>query len=47
MMNLKAYQGYVFQHTIPLIEEAKEVKYFQQKLRRINPKLAPIVQKEI
>ena len=37
----------MFQHTIPLTEEAKEVKPFRQKLRRINPKLAPIVQKEL
>ena len=44
---LKSYREDVFQHTIPLIEEAKEVKPFQQKLRRINPKLAPIMQKEL
>ena len=44
---LKAYREDVFQHTILLIEEAKEVKPFRQKLRRINPKLAPIVQKEL
>ena len=44
---LKAYQEDVFQHTIPITEEAKEVKPFRQKLRRINPKLAPIVQKEL
>ena len=37
---LKAYREDVFQHTIPLTEEAKEVKPFRQKLRRINPKLA-------
>ena len=42
---LKAYWEDVFQHTIPLTEEAKEVKPFRQKLRRINPKLVPIVQK--
>ena len=44
---LKSYQEDVFQHTIPLREEAKEVKPFSQKLNRINPKLAPIVQKEL
>ena len=30
---LKDYREDVFQHTIPLKEEAKEVKPFQQKLR--------------
>ena len=44
---LKSYREDVFQHTIPLIEEAKKVKPFRQKCRRINPKLAPIVQKEL
>ena len=44
---LKAYREDVFQHTNPLTEEAKEVKPFRQKLRQINPKLAPIVQKEL
>ena len=44
---LKAYQEDVFQHTIPLKEEAKEVKPLRQKIRQINPKLAPIVQKEL
>ena len=44
---LKAYREDVFQHTIPLTEEAKKVKPFQQKLRQTNPKLAPIVQKEL
>ena len=43
---LKSYREDVFQHTIPLIEEDKEVKPFRQKLRRINPMLAPIMQKE-
>ena len=37
----------MFQHTIPLTEEVKEVRPFRQKLRRINPMLAPIVQKEL
>ena len=40
---LKSYQEDVFQHTIPITKEAKEVNPFWQKLRRINPKLAPIV----
>ena len=44
---LKSYQEDVFQRTILLTEEAKEVKPFRQKLRRINPKLAPIVQNEL
>ena len=41
---LKAYRDDVFQHKIPLRPEAKP---FRQKLRRINPKLAPMVQKEL
>ena len=44
---LKSYKEDVFQHTVHLTKEAKEVKPFRQKLRRINPKLAPIVQKEL
>ena len=44
---LKVYREDVFQHTIPLIEEVKEVKPFWQKLRWINSKLAPILQKEL
>ena len=44
---IKSYREDVFQHTIPLIEDAKEVNPFQQKLKRINPKPAPIVQKEL
>ena len=43
--DLKAYREDAFQHTIPLTEEAKEVKPFRQKLRRINPKLAPLCRK--
>jgi hypothetical protein len=42
--DLKAYRGDVIQHTIPLIEGAKP---FRQKLRHINPKLAPQIQKEL
>jgi hypothetical protein len=41
---LKAYKEDVFQHTIPLKEDTKP---FQQKLRQINPKLAPFVQVEL
>ena len=44
---LKHYQEDVFQHTIPLKQDIKEVKPFQQKIRQINPKLAPIVKKEL
>ena len=47
MMSLKPIGKMCFKHTIPLTEEAKEVKPFWQKLRQINPKLAPIVQKEL
>jgi hypothetical protein len=41
---LKAYKEYVFQHTIPLKDDTRP---FRQKLRRINPKLAPLVQDEL
>jgi ribonuclease HI len=41
---LKVYREDVIQHTIPLKEEAKP---FRQKLRQINLKLAPLVQKEL
>jgi hypothetical protein len=41
---LKAYKEDVVQHTIPLRDDTKS---FQQKLRRINPKLAPLVQVEL
>jgi hypothetical protein len=41
---LKAYKEDVFQHTIPLKDDTKP---FRQKLRRINPKLAPLVQAEL
>jgi hypothetical protein len=41
---LKAYKEDVFQHTIPLKEDTKS---FRQKLRQINPKLAPLVQAEL
>ena len=41
---LKAYWDDVFQHTIPLRPDTKP---FRQKLRRINPNLAPIVQQKL
>jgi ribonuclease HI len=41
---LKVYREYVIQHVIPLKEETKP---FRQKLRQINPKLAPLVQQEL
>ena len=44
---LKAYREDVFQDTIPLKHDIKEVKPFLPKLRQINPKLAPIVKKEL
>ena len=44
---LKSYREDVSQQTIPLKHDIKEVKPFQQKMRQINPKLAPIVKKEL
>ena len=41
---LKAYRDDVFQHTIPLRPDSKP---FRQKLKRINPKLAHMVQQEL
>ena len=41
---LKPYQDDVFQHTVP---SRPDTKPFRQKLRRINPKLAPMVQQEL
>jgi hypothetical protein len=41
---LKAYKDDVFQHAIPLKEDTKP---FRQKLRQINPKLAPLIQAEL
>jgi hypothetical protein len=41
---LKAYQEDVIQHVIPLINGAKP---FRQKLRQMNPKVSPQVQKEL
>jgi hypothetical protein len=41
---LKVYREDVIQHMIPLKEETKP---FRQKLRQMNPKLAPLVQQEL
>ena len=42
--DLKSYDTTVIQHTIPLKPNKKP---FKQKLRRINPMLLPIIEKEI
>ena len=42
--DLKSYDTSVIQHTIPLKENQKP---FKQKLRRINPVLLPLIEKEI
>jgi hypothetical protein len=42
--DLKAYDTSIIQHRIPIKEDQKP---FRQKLRRINPKLLPLVEKEI
>jgi len=42
--DLKAYDTSIIQHTIPLRENEKP---FKQKLRRINPKLLPMIEKEV
>lgn len=42
---LKGYREDVMEHTIPLKDENS--KPFHQKLRQINPKLAPFVQKKL
>ena len=42
--DLKVYDTYVIRHTIPLKENQKPVR---QKLRRLNPLLLPIIEKEI
>jgi hypothetical protein len=41
---LKVYRKDVIQHVIPLKDNTKP---FRQKLRQINPKLAPLVQQEL
>ena len=42
--NLKAYDTSIIQHTIPI---KKDEMPFKQKLRRMNPKLLPLIEKEI
>jgi hypothetical protein len=42
--DLKSYDTSIIQHHIPIKEEHKP---FIQKLRRINPKLLPLIEKEI
>ena len=42
--DLKSYDTYVIQHTIPLRENKKP---FKQKLRRVNPVLLPLIEKEV
>ena len=42
--DLKAYDTSIIQHTIPLKENEKP---FKQKLRQINPKLLPMIEKEV
>jgi hypothetical protein len=42
--DLKAYDTNIIQHRIPIKEDQKP---FRQKLRRINPKLLPLIEKEI
>ena len=41
---LKEYDTSIIQHTIPIKPREKP---FRQKLRRINPKLVPIIEKEV
>ena len=42
--DLKEYDTYVIQHTIPIKEDEKP---FRKKLRRINPLILPLIEKEI
>jgi hypothetical protein len=42
--DLKSYDTSIIQHKIPIKEDQKP---FRQKLRRINPKLLPLIEKEI
>jgi ribonuclease HI len=42
--DLKSYDTIIIQHRIPIKEDQKP---FRQKLRRINPKLLPLIEKEI
>ncbi|MCY6488329.1 hypothetical protein, partial [Actinobacillus pleuropneumoniae] len=41
--DLKTYDTSIIQHTIPIKPNQKP---FRQKLRRINPKLLPLIEKE-
>ena len=43
-LDLKVYDKIIIQQTIPL---KKDQKPFHQKLRRMNPKLLPSIQKEV
>lgn len=42
--DLKTYDTSIIQHTIPIKQNQKP---FRQKLRRINPKLLPLIEKEV
>ena len=42
--DLKAYDTSIIQHTIPI---KKDKIPFKQKMRRMNPKLLPLIEKEI
>ena len=42
--DLKAYDTSIIRHMIPLREKEKP---FKQKLRRVNPKLLPMIEKEV
>jgi hypothetical protein len=42
--DLKSYDTNIIQHRIPIKEDQKP---FRQKIRRINPKLLPLIEKEI
>ena len=42
--NLKVYDKNIIHHTIPIKPDQKP---FRQKLRRINPKLLPSIEKEV
>ena len=42
--HLKAYDTSIIKHTIPI---KKDKMPFKKKLRRINPKLLPLIEKEI
>jgi hypothetical protein len=42
--DLKTYDTYVIEHKVPLKEEANP---FRQKLRKINPMLPPVMEREV